>query len=69
MNPLTKLSTDIRIALATHPKVTIKHPRPKPLWRLLKKELPVCDVTYDAEAVHVSWKVIRDAHVSWKVVP
>lgn len=24
----------------------------------LKKELPVCDVTYDEQAVHVSWKVV-----------
>jgi hypothetical protein len=58
MNPLRKLSTDIRIALATHAQVTINTPKPKPLWRALKKELPVCDVTFDDNAVYVSWKVV-----------
>lgn len=58
MNLLTKLTTDIRIALATHPKVTVNHPHPKRLWRWLKRELPVCDVTFDDHAVHVSWKAV-----------
>ena len=44
MNSLSELSTKIRIALATHAKVTINTPKPKPLWRALKRELPVCDV-------------------------
>ena len=58
MNRLPDLLTKIRIALATHAKVTINTPRPKKLWRELKKELPVCDVTFDANAVYVSWKKI-----------
>jgi hypothetical protein len=58
VNFLPDLLTNIRIALATHAKVSINHPRPKRLWRELKKELPVCDVTYDDQAVHVSWKVV-----------
>ena len=58
MNRLPDLLTKIRIALATHTKVTINHPRPKRLWRELKKELPVCDVTFDNRSVYVSWKVI-----------
>jgi hypothetical protein len=56
MNTLPALLTNIRIALATHPKVTVNTPKPKPLWRVLKKELPVCDVTFDDNAVYVSWK-------------
>jgi hypothetical protein len=55
---LSDLVTQIRIALATHPKVTVNHPKPKQLWRWLKKELPVCDVTFDERAVYVSWKVV-----------
>lgn len=58
MISLHTLITQIRIALATHPKVTVNHPKPKQLWRALKKELPVCDVTFDDHAVHVSWKVV-----------
>jgi hypothetical protein len=58
MTSLPSLLTNIRIALATHPKVTVNTPKPKPLWRMLKKELPVCDVTFDDNAVYVSWKVI-----------
>lgn len=56
MISLPELVTQIRIALATHPTVTINAPKPKQLWRLLKKELPVCDVTFDERAVYVSWK-------------
>jgi hypothetical protein len=56
MTSLRDLVTQIRIALATHPKVTVNHPKPKQLWRALKRELPVCDVTFDDHAVHVSWK-------------
>jgi len=58
MTSLPSLLTNIRIALATHPKVTVNTPKPKPLWRVLKKELPVCDVTFDDNAVYVSWKVV-----------
>lgn len=58
MNSLPDLVTKIRIALATHSQVTINYPRPKRLWRELKRELPVCDVAYDAEAVYVAWKVV-----------
>ncbi len=58
MTSLPSLLTNIRIALATHPKVTVNTPKPKPLWRMLKKELPVCDVTFDDNAVYVSWKVV-----------
>ena len=58
MRTLSSLVTEIRIALARHPKVTIDCPKPKHLWRALKKELPVCDVTFDDHAVHVSWKVV-----------
>lgn len=58
MNSLPDLVTKIRIALATRPKVILKHPQPKRLWRELKRELPVCDVAYDAEAVYVAWKVV-----------
>jgi len=43
MISLRDLTTQVRIALATQPKVTINHPKPKQLWRALKKELPVCD--------------------------
>lgn len=56
--PFPDFLTNIRIALATHPKVTVNTPKPKPLWRMLKKELPVCDVTFDDNAVYVTWKVI-----------
>jgi hypothetical protein len=52
------LATQIRIALATHPKVTINHPTPKRLWRMLKKELPVCDVTFYDRSVYVAWKAV-----------
>lgn len=70
MNPLSKLALDIRIALATHPKVTVNHPHPKRLWRLLKKELPVCDVTFDERAVHVSWKAGEgETDESEKLIP
>jgi uncharacterized pyridoxamine 5'-phosphate oxidase family protein len=58
VNSLPELVTKIRIALATHAKVTVNTQRPKPLWRALKKELPVCDVTFDDNAVYVSWKVV-----------
>ncbi len=58
MTSLPSLLTNIRIALATHPKVTVNTPKPKPLWRMLKRELPVCDVTFDDKAVYVSWKAI-----------
>jgi hypothetical protein len=58
MNSLPELLTKIRIALASHPKVSINTPRPKKLWRELKKELPVCDVTFDDSTVYVAWKVI-----------
>ena len=70
MNPLSKLVLDIRIALATHPKVTVNHPKPKRLWRWLKKELPVCDVTFDERAVYVSWKVGEgETDESEKLIP
>lgn len=58
MNSLPELLTKIRIALATHAKVSINTPKPKPLWRTLKKQLPVCDVTFDDHAVYVTWKVV-----------
>jgi hypothetical protein len=58
MTTLRELVAQIRIALATHPKVTIENPKPKRLWRMLKKELPVCDVTFDDRAVYVTWKVV-----------
>lgn len=50
------LVTQIRVALAKHPSVSVNHPYPKRLWRWLKKELPVCDVTFDDHSVYVSWK-------------
>ena len=58
MTPLPELLLKIRIALATHAQVSINTPKPKPLWRALKKEPPVCDVTFDDNAVYVSWKVV-----------
>lgn len=59
MMTLPELVTQIRVALATHLKVTIENPKPKRLWRVLKKELPVCDVTFDERAVHVTWKAVE----------
>lgn len=61
------LVTKIRIALATNAKVTINCPRPKPLWRALKKELPVCDVTFDEHAVHVAWKMTPEEQFAERV--
>ena len=60
MRTFSDFVAEIRIALATHPKVTIENARPSPkrLWRVLKKELPVCDVTFDDRNVYVAWKVI-----------
>lgn len=60
MRTLSDLTAVIRIALATHPKVTIENakPSPKRLWRVLKKELPVCDVTFDDRNVYVTWKKV-----------
>jgi len=58
MISLRDLTTQVRIALATQPKVTINHPKPKQLWRALKKELPVCDVTFDDRNVYVTWKAV-----------
>jgi hypothetical protein len=58
MRTFSDLVTAIRIMLATHPKVTIANPKPKRLWRALKKELPVCDVTFDERNVYVTWKEV-----------
>lgn len=70
MRTLFDLCAAIRIALATHPRVTIKHPKPKRLWRVLKKELPVCDVTFDDHGVYVSWKVGEgETDESEKLIP
>lgn len=54
MMPLQFLK-EILAALEVHEKVTIKHRRPKQLWRLLKAELRMCDVTFDDDAVYVTW--------------
>lgn len=69
MISLHYLVTQIRIALATHPKVTVNHPQPKRLWRALKKELPVCDVTFDERAVYVTWKVIDEGRELLELSP
>mgnify|MGYP003693895317 CR=1 FL=1 len=70
MTSLSQLVTQIRIALATHPKVTVNYPKPKQLWRWLKKELPVCDVTFDERAVYVSWKAGEgETDESEKLIP
>jgi len=59
VNRLPALLTEIRIALASHPVVEIKHPRPKKLARELKVELPVCDVRVVRGAVLISWKIVE----------